>query len=370
MVRKLVLGLAALALVLWVSWRWLGGAAGVVAAALPDFPDLPEPVASLAATSAGEIYFASSTPYDLDVILRDMSHAIPTTGVGTLSLPAGASPENPVPAMVLLHGSGGIRPGRERAYAELLNEAGYAAFVVDYYVPRGIRPDHDYMLKVLSVTEFDAISDAYAALALLATHPAIDGSRIGLAGFSYGGMATRFAMDERIRQALAPQLPGFAAFVDVYGPCFQVLGTKQTNGAPLLTLRGSEDASNDLEACARRENELRELGVAVESHVYEGAGHAWESDLPRRMIDEAPYVSGCEVVYDEDGRSSIDGQGIVQVPVETPRAERVAVRMASGGPMRDCVKSGYVIGSDRETQRKANTALLAFLATALGASAP
>jgi len=328
-------------------------------------PEAPSPARALRADAAGEVRFESASPYDLDVLLGGMRYASPTTAMGTLSLPPGASAASPVPAVVLLHGSGGIAPGREHTYARLLNAAGYAAFVVDYYASRGIAPDDDYMHKVLSVTEFDAITDAYRALELLSTDPAIDGDRIALAGFSYGGMAVRLAMDERIRLALAPGHRGFAAFVDFYGPCFQVLGTRHTNGAPLLTLRGSEDASNELAACARREDELRAIGVDVEAHVYPGAGHAWEVDIPRALRADAPYVVGCEMVYDEAGHSSVGGKAIVDVPVGTPRADRIALRTSSGDTMAACVKSGYVVGSDPATRARANADLLDFLGRAL-----
>ena len=364
MARKLLIALAVLIVFVALVWQWIGGSAGLVEAALPKFPDYPEPVERLAGDATGEIYYASATPYDFDVILSGMQHALPTTGLGTLTLPAGASPEGPAPAMVLLHGSGGITPGREHDYAKLMNEAGFAAFVVDYYAPRGVTRETDYMRKVISVTEFDAITDAYAALRLISTHPAIDGSRVGLAGFSYGGMATRFAMDERVREALAPEHPGFAAFVDVYGPCFQAPGTQRNNGAPLLTLRGTEDASNDLPVCKKREDELRAIGVDVTAHVFEGAGHAWEASIPRSLKEDAPYVAGCDMIYDARGRSSVNGNPIVDVPVETPRVERVALRMASGGAMASCVKSGYVIGGDPKTHASANAHLLSFLAAA------
>jgi len=368
-IRALLAGAFVLVAVAVLGFFWIGGTAGLVDAALPPFPEFPRPVERLEAGDDGIVYFATATPYDLDVLLRDPGRAIPTTGRGTLFLPEGATPERPVPAVVLLHGSGGIVPGREMEHAARLRDAGYAAFVVDYYAPRGIARRHDYMLKVIAVTEFDAIADAYAALRLLSTHPAIDGGRVALAGFSYGGMATRFAMDERLREALAPDHPGFAAFVDAYGPCFQVLGTQATNGAPLLTLRGSEDASNELPVCARREQELRDLGVEVEAHVYEGAGHAWENEAPRALREDAPYVAGCEMVYDAKGRSSVDGTPVVDVPVDTPRSERVALRLGSSAALRDCVKSGYVVGSDPETASRANAHLLGFLARALGPGA-
>jgi len=359
--KRFAIVLAVLVAVGAVLWRVMGGGSGLIAAALPDFPDYPLPVATLDADHEGVSYFESATPFDLDVIFDGMQHALPTTGIGTLVMPDGASPEQPVPAMVILHGSGGIRATRETAFADWLAERGIAGFVVDYYAPRGFDDEQDYMMRVLSVTEFDAIADAYGALRLLATHPAIDADRIGVMGFSYGGMAARFAMDERVRRVLAPDRRGFATFVDIYGPCFQDIGTRETNGGALLTLRGTEDASNDLAACAEREAELVAIGVDVEAHVYEGAGHAWESDQPRVLHDEAPYVAGCTVVYDERGHSSVDGKPVVDAPPGTLRPERIAMRLASGTAMSACVKSGYLIGRDDETRAKAEARIDDFL---------
>jgi dienelactone hydrolase len=361
-VKKLAIGLAVLGLVLAGLYLWVGGTPGMVEAALPEFPDFPAPTRQLTAGQQGEIHFASRTPFDLDVILDDPTRARATTAVGTLFLP---ETDEPAPAMVVLHGSGGITPGREMSYGELLSRNGIAAFVLDYYAPRGVTEETPYMLRVLSVTEFDAVTDAYAALELLTTHPDIDPERIGVMGFSYGGMAARFAMDERVRRALLPAHPGFATHVDYYGPCFQNLVSPGTSGAPLLTLRGTEDASNDLEACRARETELRDLGVAVETRVYEGAGHAWEAEIPREIHPDSPYVAGCEIRYDARGRSSVDGHPIVNVPPETPREERIALRISSGDSMQGCVKSGYVIGRDDATRTRSDADLLAFLGRTL-----
>ncbi len=325
---------------------------------LPDFPDYPQPKGKLSENDQGEIYFQTFSPFDLQPILANKL-TTPTTGLGYLTFPEDV--QSPVPAMIILPGSGGIQPGREHEYAQFLNALGIAGFVIEYYAPRGLNDEVNYLIRTASVTEFDLITDAHAALKLLSTHPRINAARIGLVGFSYGGMASRLAMDCRIRAALAPEHPGFKLHIDIYGPCFQVLGTQATNGAPLLTLRGSEDVSNDLVACRAREDELREIGVPVVAKVYEGAGHAWENDVPRAFREEAPYLEGCEWHYDDAGVPWVDGAPLSEYGIEATRAERIAARFTSGARLRDCVKYGYLIGRDEAVREQAFQDAKAFL---------
>ncbi|MDC1478639.1 dienelactone hydrolase family protein [Pseudomonadales bacterium] len=319
---------------------------------LPEFPDWPSPKTTLVSEDEGEIYYATESPFDLEVILSGNGGRA-TTGLGYLTFPEDTVDTEPLPAMVVLPGSGGIKPGREHEYAEFLNGEGIAAFVVEYYASRGLSDETNYLLRTGSVTEFDLITDAYAALALLSTHPRIDGNRVGVVGFSYGGMAARLLMDDRIHQAIAPAHPGFAAHIDIYGPCFQYLGTKKTNGAPLLTLRGTNDASNDLEACATRESELRDLGVQVTAVLYEGAGHAWENSQQQFLSESSPYLHGCEWRYDEVGVPWVDGELLLSYSPNASRAARIAARLRMGSQLGDCVKKGYLIGRDEKTRNQA-----------------
>jgi len=327
---------------------------------LPAFPERNEAVRALDADARGAIHFRTASPFDLDVVLAGMHGATPTTGLGFLSVPEGASPQHRVPAMVILPGSGGISPGREHEYAQWLKRNGIASFVIEYYLPRGMTPDFPYILRTSSVTEFDVVTDAYAALELLGTSPVIDPARIGLMGFSYGGMATRFAMDRRFHDILAPETPGFALYADFYGPCFQKLGTTHAARVPLLTVRGTDDASNDLAACAARERELAALGAGLESVLIEGAGHAWEVSTPRQLNDK-PYLSGCELVYDDAGFAFLDGRRVGEVGAGASRAARIAARITSGAAYKDCLHYGYIVGRDEDATRKGYDALLAFL---------
>ena len=349
---------------------------GLLSLALPDFPDWQEPQSLLHAEDQGEIYFPTTSPFDLQVIFAGMTHATPTTGLGYLSYPPTATEQKPVPAMIILPGSGGITPGREHAHAQFLTAQGIAAFVIEYYAPRGLSKTSAYLLKTASVTEFDLIADAYAALQLLSTSPLIDANRIGVMGFSYGGMASRLAMDARFRSILlAPDSDitssditdsdmtqqGFAVHIDIYGPCFQNLGTKTTTGAPLLTLRGTEDASNELVACGQREKEIQAAGSHVETHIYAGAGHAWENETPRFFSGDSPYITGCELRYDAAGRPMLNEEPIIEYVLDASRAQKITARLASGAQFLDCVKYGYLIGRDEQTRTNAYTDLLSFL---------
>jgi len=368
-VKKVLLTLLAVLVLAAASLLLAPVRALLVAATLPDYPDWPPPRHSLRAGDSGEIYYATASPYDLEVILADMSVARPTTGLGYLSFPPGATADAPVPAMVIVPGSGGIAPGREHDYARLFNASGIAAFVVEYYAPRGFGEDSNYLIRTSSVTEFDLITDAYAALALLGTSPLVDPGRIGVIGFSYGGMAARLSMDPRIHEALAPGSPPFSLHIDNYGPCFQNLQSTRTTGAPLLTLRGTDDASNDLEACALREQELQALGVDVTAKIYDGVGHAWENTEPRRMAGDAPYLAGCELAYDERGRPLLDGELLNDYPLDASHATKMAARFSSAARFADCVGYGYYVGRDEAARARGYRDILDFLSAHWGTPA-
>ena len=75
-----------------------------------------------------------------------------------------------------------------------------------------------------------------------------------------------------------------------------------------------------------------------------------------------------DVEYDEGGHSRRGDEYIVNVPLETKRVDRIAIRLSSGGVMRGCVKYGYIIGLDDATKARGKKDLLAFLERSLGAS--
>lgn len=314
---------------------------------LPPFPKLPPAQTTLNDNQAGEIYFPIKSPYDFSRVLSGYDTLPETTGKGTLVLPDNATAHAPVPAMVILHGSGGIAKGREFEYAKLFAQNGIASFIVDYYTPRGVMDNTPYVMKTMITTEVDIMSDAYSALKILGTHPAIDAARIGVTGYSYGGMATRYVMDKRLKEIMAPDIAPFALHMDIYGPCHQTLGHTATTGAPYLAIHGDADNTIDVKLCQSVYKDLEAGGSSVESHVIRGAGHGWENAQPISQFSGG-FVHGCKFSFDHvDGTFLVDGkQSRFQPQPDMNRNERAYVRSTLGELVGGCVGQGYTVGNN------------------------
>src|SRR5262249_62109176 len=89
----------------------------------------------------------------------------------------------PFPAVVIMHGCSGA-PGHSE-WVKRLNAWGYATYYIDSFTPR-------HLTNVCVQQQLKGegrVDDAYAALAYLRTRPDVRADRIGLLGFSHGGIA-------------------------------------------------------------------------------------------------------------------------------------------------------------------------------------
>ena len=115
----------------------------VAALAAPDracaSPDLilpwPEEVAA-GAPMGRPVSFPSHSPFAFSDVGGGPEGNPSTEAQATLFLPDGASPDTPVPAVLLLHGASGVTTARESTYARQFAARGVAALVVDVFGAR------------------------------------------------------------------------------------------------------------------------------------------------------------------------------------------------------------------------------------------
>ena len=266
----------------------------------------PDP-ASLADIPGVPVSWPSTSPFAPDDIGAGSEDAPPTTALGRLYLPPGPHAARSVPAVILLHGSGGILPSRELTYAPQLARLGVAALVVDSF---GARRDRgtEYLDRILNITETMILADAYTGLGFLAARPEIDPRHVVLTGFSYGAMSTMYGLYAQFADKLAPPGLRFAGHVAFYGPCIARFDDSRTTGAPLLMLIGGKDELVDQRRCAEVAADLRRGGSRVDTIVYPDAVHQWDGALAPRL--SGSNLSGCSLRVERDGTITDQDTGL------------------------------------------------------------
>jgi dienelactone hydrolase len=201
--------------------------------------------------SAGQTGWVSYPSSEASVRLR-----------GQLLLPSvGAAP---YPAMIVAHGSGGL-DARSTQWADYLRKLGIATLVIDYFGPRGV--------VWSSPVQPTPVTDIHDALRLLASHPAIDRSRIGVMGFSRGGVLAMEAAN-----ADTQDIGGlsYAAHVALYPPCIASSIRRRGPGAPILVLIGSNDDVAAEPQCEYLVSSARDAGRDAKLIVYQGGYHGFD----------------------------------------------------------------------------------------------
>lgn len=173
---------------------------------------LPLPVH--AQTTRIELHAFRSTTLTDEQFLNGVKEGQPVTIAGELRLPPRRGSTR-LPAVVLLHGSGGLSGSHDR-WAQELNGMGIAVFLVDSFTGRGIvstSADQDALGRLAMII------DAYRALDLLAPDSRIDADRIAVIGFSRGGQSALYASLRRFQKMHGPAGIEFAAYIPFYPSC-------------------------------------------------------------------------------------------------------------------------------------------------------
>lgn len=211
---------------------------------------------------------------------------------GYLFKPAAAGPH---PAIVMLHGRAGayssLKRGtytaesltmRHKMWGEFWAQRGYLALLVDSFGPRGYPegfPKHSYDQRPNEVSERSVRPlDVYGALAYLRTRSDVGRERVGLQGWSNGGMTVLSAMGGDTPGLRNPDpAKGFRAALAQYPSCrAQLRQADYKPYAPLLVLSASEDDEVSPEVCRQFAQAMHGRGLPVEFVLYQGAHHSYD----------------------------------------------------------------------------------------------
>jgi uncharacterized protein len=213
-------------------------------------------------------------------------------------LPAGSKAK--VPAVLILHGSGGV-DGRGAFYAKALQEAGVATLEITMFPPGG-RPRAGTKATM---------PHAAAALKWLAAQPTVDGQRLGVMGFSWGGQMSLLMSSELVQERLGKDAPKPAAFAPLYPVCSimvrDVVNPKnpyynaqtRMSAAPMLIHVGTRDDYEEGERVSTRQcatskaqrtcsiRRSQPPSFTMSSRTLDVAGWSGRSRAPRLQLKRA-----------------------------------------------------------------------------------
>jgi len=201
----------------------------------------------------------------------------------------------PHPAVVMLHGRAGpyssLKRGQHNADALTMRhkmwgnfwaERGYVAVHVDSFGPRGYGDGfgrHSYNSRPLEVSEQSVRPlDAYGALAYLRSRSDVAADRIGVQGWSNGGMTVLAAMGPRPPGLWNPTpASGFRAAIAQYPSCrAQAAEPDYAAYAPLLIMVAENDEEVSPTVCRTFAEKIKGRSVGLEFVWYDGAHHSYD----------------------------------------------------------------------------------------------
>jgi carboxymethylenebutenolidase len=212
--------------------------------------------------------------------------------VGYLFLP---SPGGAHAAVVMMHGRAGpyssLANGvytsatlskRHREWGEFWAERGLVALLVDSFGPRGYPagfPKESYEDRPSAVSEQTVRPlDAYGALRYLRGRGDVIADRIGIQGWSNGGMAVLVTMSGHSPGIDQPSpVTGFRAAIAEYPGCgMEAIQGRYLSYAPILMMIASADAEVSPKRCEDFARRARASGSNLEAIVYQGAEHDFD----------------------------------------------------------------------------------------------
>ena len=196
------------------------------------------------------------------------------------------------PAVIVIQEIWGVN-SHIQSVTERLPSQGYvglapALFHREGRMTLGLHEEMDTALARLGrVNDANIIADVKAAVDYLKSNLSVQGDRIGIVGFCFGG---------RVAYQAACNISDLKVSVVFYGGrIFQPLGgngqspLEQTANinAPVLGLFGEEDQNPTPADVAKIEAELKKQDKTYEFHMYPGAGHGFHCDARPSYRPEA-----------------------------------------------------------------------------------
>ena len=214
--------------------------------------------------------------------------------------------EEPFPVLVFNHASGGAWLFSnewfkfDRQQAKMLLKKGIAVMFVDNFNGRSVISADENQSQV---STYSFYIDAFMTLEYLSKNPKINIKKVGITGWSRGGMNSLAIAEKRIRDLLVSKDLYFAASLPRSNECNQsgyFKNPQPIKETKIWMVNGKKDDASHAHLCEEYGAKMKANGADIEVITKPGWGHGFEANYkPEYEADQEKWLE-CPPYYIED----------------------------------------------------------------------
>ena len=224
--------------------------------------------------------------------------------------------EGPFPVVIFAHASGGPRLFTDewfkfnRLAAKSLLKKGIAVMFLDNFSARGVRSTSS---NQTAVSHFSTYIDAFMALEYLSKDPKVNIKKVGITGWSRGGMISLMVADKRLRDALVSKDLYFAAAQPRSPDCWSAgmfRNPQPIKETKIWMVLGGADNFTRAEPCVEMGEKIKANGGDIETTVKKGWHHGFTANYEAEYESDPWIFSKCPPWFTED--NGFPSQGVAE----------------------------------------------------------
>lgn len=270
-----------------------------------------------------------------------LSNKVPAKKIitGKLYLPKPCSVQK-MPAVIIQHGSGHPKIAWYKKLSKVFNENGIITLVPDSMTRRGISETSKDQSKLSKATR---LYDTFSAFRFLQEIECVDPSRVGITGYSFGGIIAR----DSVEKVLADKLGNgffYKASLPVYPSCqANFKNTLPTNTKVHLLLAELDDYT-PARYCIEDSKIKKSKGWNMDVTVLEGAHHGFNHEWNTKYFPNSWTFGDC-------GKIFIDDEGY-EFSQKYNVSTKDGWKNYVGTMAKNCGRKGVTMGGSKELSKK------------------
>ncbi len=214
--------------------------------------------------------------------------------------------QGPFPVLVFNHASGGSWMWSnkwfkfDRLMARRLLKKGIAVVFVDNFTGRSVISADENQSQV---TTFSFYIDAFMTLEYLSKDPRVNIKKVGITGWSRGGMNSLAISEKRIRDAIISKNLYYAASLPRSVECRQsgfFRNPQPIKETKILMVNGKIDDASHAHVCEEYGEKMKLNGGDIKVITKQGWGHGFEANYSAEFEKGQEVWHGCPDYYTED----------------------------------------------------------------------